>query len=103
MRGPNMPSPFPGMDPYLERRPLWAVAHNIWIHQAADWLRPQAPNYLIDPEADAVWVSAVSGDVLAEVEPDIIAIAPAEVEIGRTAAAVSEPALSVALHYPPER
>ena len=38
-----MPSPFPGMDPYLERRSLWGVAHNVWIHQAADWLRGRAP------------------------------------------------------------
>ena len=98
-----MPSPFLGMDPYLERRPLWAVAHSIWIHQAADYLRPQAPTYLIDPEADAVWVSAVTGEVVAEVEPDIIAVAPAAVKSSGVVATVSTPAMSVTLSYPPER
>lgn len=41
-----MPSPFPGMDPYLERSDLWPQVHNRLIIAIADALTPQiAPRY----------------------------------------------------------
>jgi len=41
-----MPGPFPGMDPYLERRDLWPDVHQRLITYSADALQPQIrPRY----------------------------------------------------------
>ncbi len=58
-----MPSPFPGMDPYLEARSLWGSVHHRLISAISDALTAQiAPHffvgieervYIIDPEDDA--------------------------------------------------
>lgn len=46
-----MPSPFPGMDPYLEHRSLWPDIHNRLIAAIADELSPQvAPRYYVGLE-----------------------------------------------------
>ena len=43
-----MPSPFPGMDPYLEAPELWAELHNRLIVAIADDLSPKLrPNYRV--------------------------------------------------------
>ena len=43
-----MPSPFPGMDPYLEAPQLWAELHNRLIVAIADDLSPKLrPNYRV--------------------------------------------------------
>jgi hypothetical protein len=36
-----MPSPFPGMNPYLEQQPLWRDFHQRFVARAADHLVPQ--------------------------------------------------------------
>ena len=36
-----MPSPFPGMDPYLENRDLWPDAHHWFISATVEQLQPQ--------------------------------------------------------------
>ena len=42
-----MPSPFPGMDPYLEARAIWTGVHQRLITYIADQLQPQLrPKYL---------------------------------------------------------
>ncbi len=47
-----MPSPFPGMDPYLERPALWAGMHNRFIIYLANALRPRlAPRYIAAVQA----------------------------------------------------
>ena len=46
-----MPSPFPGMDPYLERRGLWPDVHQTLIHECRAALAPQvAPRYYVAVE-----------------------------------------------------
>lgn len=46
-----MPSPFPGMDPYLEARALWPGVHNELIVQLRHLLVPQVrPAYFVDVE-----------------------------------------------------
>jgi hypothetical protein len=43
-----MPSPFPGMDPYLEHPDLWPGLHNRLIVRIADLLSPQLrPKYFV--------------------------------------------------------
>jgi len=46
-----MPSPFPGMNPYLEYPDRWSTAHNRLIVALADVLTPQLlPKYQVDIE-----------------------------------------------------
>ena len=43
-----MPSPFPGMDPYLDRRNVWPDVHSALIVATRDALAPQvAPAYYV--------------------------------------------------------
>lgn len=45
---PSMPSPFPGMDPYLEHPALWPDVHNSLIAGIRDSLGPRvAPRYVV--------------------------------------------------------
>lgn len=47
----NMPTPFPGMDPYLEHPSLWPDVHNSLITAIRDALTPKiAPRYYIGLE-----------------------------------------------------
>jgi hypothetical protein len=44
-----MPSPFPGIDPYLEHPELWPGIHHLLINGIARFLSPQLrPKYLVD-------------------------------------------------------
>jgi hypothetical protein len=86
------PSPFPGMDPWLE--PMWGPVHHEYISHVRRQLAAQLPDDLYaQVEAD---VYVVDRDVRGRlVRPDAAAFstgAPAKVaENGGTAAAVAEP------------
>jgi Protein of unknown function (DUF4058) len=44
-----MPSPFPGMNPYLESPDRWTTVHNRLIVSLADFLTPLLlPKYQVD-------------------------------------------------------
>jgi len=46
-----MPSPFPGMDPYLEHPELWPALHHLLISEIFRFLSPQLrPKYLVSLE-----------------------------------------------------
>ncbi len=46
-----MPSPFPGMNPYLENPEIWPAVHNRLIIAIADFLVPKLlPKYFVDIE-----------------------------------------------------
>lgn len=46
-----MPSPFPGMNPYLENREIWPAVHNRLIIAIADFLIPKVlPKSFVDIE-----------------------------------------------------
>lgn len=48
-----MPSPFPGMNPYLEHRDFWSQVHNWLIMIMAESLIPQLlPKYIVDTERE---------------------------------------------------
>jgi hypothetical protein len=43
-----MPSPFPGMNPYLEKEDAWSDFHNRFIIAAAEAIGPQVkPAYFV--------------------------------------------------------
>ncbi|NOX61573.1 MAG: DUF4058 family protein [Chloroflexi bacterium] len=97
-----MPSPFPGMDPYLESRAIWPDLHQSLITYSRDALQPRIrPRYharigeriyvipshrIIYPDISITWrrpepAPALAGGVavLAPDEPTIISVPPQEV------------------------
>ena len=58
-----MPSPFPGMDPYLEHPDFWPEVHNRLIVAIADFLVPQVrPKYRVAIEKRIYEITPNNGD-----------------------------------------
>ncbi len=88
-------SPFPGMDPYLERH--WSDVHHSLIQYTRDVLQPDLPNELISRVEERVYVEAQSERVRAIVPDAHVSEAPAWAggqASGGTA--VAEPPVAVA-------
>jgi hypothetical protein len=70
-----MPSPFPGMNPYLENSALWSDFHHRVITAIADLLAPQLePKYIVAIERR---ISEAIGENLLLVEiPDVMVQRP---------------------------
>jgi uncharacterized protein DUF4058 len=85
-----MPSPFPGMDPYLEERNIWPDVHHRLITAIGDELVPQvAPDYFVAVE-QRTYVMAVDRQELIARPDAAIIVAPTEAR-GRTALATAVP------------
>lgn len=70
-----MPSPFPGMDPYLEAPGLWPNVHNSLIVALRDDLAPRLrPRYYVALEERTVRLS--SDDLVFVTRPDIAVMQP---------------------------
>ena len=67
-----MPSPFPGMDPYLEQQ--WTNLHTTLITYIRDWINPRLPRNYIAKMEEAIAVESDEGDRWAYV-PDVF-VAP---------------------------
>src|SRR5690349_11560925 len=71
-----MPSPFPGMDPYLESRRLWRDVHARLIVAIGDALAPRVePSYYVAVEER---ISIAPADPAAFLIPDVAVIAAPE-------------------------
>lgn len=70
-----MPSPFPGMDPYLEHPDFWPALHHWLIIEIARFLSPQLrPKYLVSVE---VRMYETADDDLSVIGiPDVTVIQP---------------------------
>lgn len=67
----QMPTPFPGMDPYLERRDHWHAVYTRLLVAIADALGPQVwPNYRVDIEL-RTYIALVTSASLAGI-PDVL-------------------------------
>lgn len=97
-----MPTPFPGMDPYLEKPGLWKQVHTDLIVDIRRHLAPLVrPKYQVAIE-QRNFLSLSAGDPLVG-EPDVLVIAPAgrPIELTRTAVApVMNGSYTVALPEP---
>ncbi len=95
-----MPSPFPGMDPYLEGQ-VWTQFHGAFIHEAQAWLVPRIrPRYIARVE-ERVYVEHPPTGESWKPEPDLIVARP--VRAGRQAAGDApsiEPMLELPLPMP---
>lgn len=86
-----MPSPFPGMNPFIERQELWSDFHDRFLVYAAEALTPQSrPHFIIQiaehlfvHDSDSEDSSEFIGDVTASLnlEPPPAGTAPAHVRL----------------------
>jgi Protein of unknown function (DUF4058) len=91
-----MPSPFPGMDPYLERRHVWPDVHSALIVATRDALAPQvAPAYYVAIEERMYIVALDSAEFIGR--PDVAIITaptqarpPSEAETATAVASVAQ-------------
>ncbi|MBD2344732.1 DUF4058 family protein [Anabaena subtropica] len=86
-----MPSPFPGMNPYLENPQLWAEVHSRFIVAIADEIAPQLrPQYRV----------AVEKRVYQMIDENSILVGIPDVIIGRSLANTDKDALNIAVASP---
>ena len=91
-----MPSPFPGMDPYLERRHVWPDVHSALIVATRDALAPQvAPAYYVAIEERMYIVALDSAEFIGRPDVAIItaptqARSPSEAETATAVASVAQ-------------
>lgn len=70
-----MPTPFPGMDPYLERPSLWSNIHNSLITAIRDFLTPRLrPRYFVAVEERSYLDDATPAGFMAV--PDVSVLGP---------------------------
>src|SRR5712692_8048330 len=83
-----MPSPFPGMDPYLEGRRIWPGVHARLIVAIADALTPLVePAYYVEVQERLSIALAEGGEKV--IEPDVAVIADREPPPSRGGLAVA--------------
>ncbi|MDB9526164.1 DUF4058 family protein [Oscillatoria sp. CS-180] len=74
-----MPSPLPGMDPYLEQPAFWSSFHSRFIVALADAIETQlAPDYYIEVEARTYLDNAIEGALMGI--PDAVIVSNAQKE-----------------------
>lgn len=90
-----MPSPFPGMDPYLEHPELWPEVHNRLIVAIADALAPQLrPKYRVAIEKRVYQTSG---------EEDTLVVGIPDLTVQRQVSATNPTTANVSLASPPVR
>src|SRR5437763_16851420 len=85
----TMPSPFPGMDPYLERH--WGDVHASLITYARDQLQGSLPPELCARIEERVFVESPAGDERTMV-PDLRVLGPQRAKKGKVKKAAEAPA-----------
>lgn len=90
-----MPSPFPGMDPYLESPARWGTLHFLLISAANAILKPilRPRGYWVSP-GERVWVTQPGRGIQHDVTVSTLRVRP----VGRAASAVMEADTPVKLH-----
>jgi hypothetical protein len=76
-----MPTPFPGMDPYLERAEVWEEVHTRLIVAIADALGPQVrPKYRVGVEQRTYLAVLIPDEYELVGKPDVLVAAPCRQE-----------------------
>jgi len=92
-----MPSPFPGMDPFLEGSPLWTDFHGNFLYAAREALVPKVrPKYIVLAQVQ-VTVVQEPDEKVGTIVPDVVVVEgesplPPQTESSEVAFAVAEPA-----------
>jgi hypothetical protein len=94
-----MPSPFPGMDPYLEDPLLWPSVHHLLISQTGTTLNRLLPPGYVAAFGERVLVAGPDRDIYpnALVKEDVAAGARVSPSSGGIATAVSDPPWLIAV------
>jgi Protein of unknown function (DUF4058) len=96
-----LPSPFPGMDPYLERGRVWSDLHHSLITAIRDALAPQvAPAYYVAIEERVTTVEVARGENVREPDAAIIPTRPVPVPSGGVAVAEAPAATAIRVTLP---
>ncbi len=95
-----MPSPFPGMDPYLEHPELWPALHHLLISEIARFLSPQLrPKYLVYLEVRMY--ETIDDDLSVIGIPDVSVIQPqTAIETTSNAAVAASPKQPITVTLP---
>src|SRR5436190_304508 len=95
-----MPSPFPGMDPFLEKAVFFGDLHDSTITYLREALQPLLPEPYYAATADRVWVELSQRYV--QPDTNILRSTPKPPEAGATGVAVaaSTAAKPVVVHVP---
>jgi hypothetical protein len=94
----NMPSPFPGMDPFLEGSGEWSTFHSLFLSGILEALVPKVrPKYIVRTERH-VTVFQEPEEKIGVIVPDVVVIEgesplPPETESGGVATTVAAPAI----------
>lgn len=89
-----MPSPFPGMNPYLENPELWAEVQSWLVIAIADAIAPQLrPKYRV----------AVEKRVYQMIDDNSILIGIPDVTVGRSVTSIDKEKLNIAVASPPAK
>lgn len=95
-----MPSPFPGMDPYLEERTLWGSVHHRLISAMSDALTAQiTPHFFVSIE-ERVYIVSPEDDEGETIFPDAYLVQHPQAEVSPAPAArrtPTEPTIVAAL------
>jgi hypothetical protein len=86
-----MPSPFPGMDPYLETQPRWEIFHGWFIHKLAEFALPKAARLgcWIDVERDVYGEDPSGERVLIGEADEVLTVSSGESEWSGNGAATA--------------
>ncbi|MCC6036913.1 MAG: DUF4058 family protein [Armatimonadetes bacterium] len=85
-----MPNPFPGMNPYLERRDIWPDFHHRLITAIADALSPQVePRYYVAVEQRTYILPVEDGEQIIRPDVAVVATTPEPEPSGGVAVAVA--------------
>lgn len=96
-----MPSPFPGMDPYLEDRFIWPDVHASLIPAIRDALAPQvAPEYYVAIQQRVTTVEIQRGEGVREPDVAIVPTRPISVPSGGVAVAEAPVTTAIAVTLP---
>lgn len=88
-----MPSPFPGMDPFLEEPARWSGVHSRLINTISDMLADRvSPNFFVEIE-ERVYIAEAGDLTRQQIVPDVFLIEGQRGEATVTAARITAPTL----------
>ncbi len=97
-----MPTPFPGMDPYLENPSIWPNVHNSLIVALRDDLAPRLrPKYYVAVE-ERTYITEPAGGNTFVARPDVSVVHEPAVTYGVVTASVATVPITVELPVPDE-
>jgi hypothetical protein len=91
-----MPSPFPGMDPYLESRSFFPDLHDRLITRTSDHLQACLPEPYYAVVGSRLWVETSRRSI----EPDVEVLAAADTDKGEGGVSIATRSKPVIIHVP---